>query len=221
MSETTAATTPEGLINLQKEMIYLEGNKQRVERQDEAAITDLYRSIIYVIDKQHRVYAVVPLKALSSTVSGNPGGHNIKLDGTGKTRIIASHPCDEYRAIEGNGLERVTISACVSTNAPGAREASEFERRMIGRITGRGFERSPEPRVAALMLERQSVLSFRIPDPSRRRPYRMASLLAETRINKIQPKPLPRETFRPPKGFIQSSTRRNTTGVGRDGGPRD
>jgi len=202
MAETSTARGPDGQTNSQVKTIYVQGNKQKVERQDMASITDLDRSIIYIIDKQHRAYAEVPLQALSPSLRANRPDESIKLDRTGKVRIIANHPCNEYRASKGDKLERITISACVSASAPGAKEVSEFERKMIERLRGHdSSERSSSPAAAALMLEKQSVVSFRMPDPSLHRAYRTASLLAETQVKQIQLKALPADTFKPPKGF--------------------
>jgi hypothetical protein len=200
MAETSTAKGPDGQANSQVKTIYLQGNKQRVDRQNIAAITDLDKNIVYIVDKQHRAYAELPLQALSRAPGISTHDEGIKLDRTGKVRMIANQPCSEYRASEGDKLEHVTISACVSTSAPGAREISEFERKMIARLDGHEATPSSGPQ-AALMLEKRSVVSFRIPDPSPHRPYRTASLLAETRVNNIQLKPLPPETFKPPKGF--------------------
>jgi hypothetical protein len=50
------------------------------------------------------------------------------------------------------------------------------------------------------MLEKQSVVTFRVPDLSRKA-YRTASLQTRTQVNQIQLKPLPADTFKPPKGF--------------------
>src|SRR5262249_16927653 len=84
---------------------------------------------------------------------------------------------------------------------PGAREISEFERKVLARLNGHAVAPPSGEQKAALMLEKQSLLNFRIPDPSQQRPYRTASLLAETRVNRIQLKPLAPDTFKPPKGF--------------------
>jgi Domain of unknown function (DUF4412) len=203
MAETSVATGPDGQINSQEKTIYLQGNKQKVDRKDVAAITDLDKNIIYIIDKQHRAYAKLPIPALAPSDPSNGSGEAIKLDRTGAERTIANHPCSEYRASEGDQLEHVTITACVSTTAPGAKEISEFERKMVARLTGHTSEPSTEHQTAAVMLEKQSVVSFRIPDPSQHRPYRTASLRTQTRVNQIQLKPLPPETFQPPKGFNQ------------------
>ena len=201
MDETSIATGPDGQTSSQTKTIYLQGNKQKVERQNIAAITDLDKNIIYVVDKQRHTYSELPLKALSSSLSASGPDQSIKLDRTGKMRLIADHPCSEYRATQGDKFERVTISACVSTTAPGAKEIAEFERKMSTMINGPDIAPSSTPEPPALMLEKKSEVRFRIPAGSRHRPYRTAFLLAKTQVNQIEMKPLSPETFQPPKGF--------------------
>src|SRR5712691_1213757 len=207
MAETSTTSGPAGETSSLDRIVYVQGNKQKVERSGVATITDLDNSIIYIIDKKDRAYTEVPLRALSSSEAGDARDETIQLNKTGERRIIADHPCNEYRTIERKKLERVTISACVSTSAPGAKEVSQFERKMFARLSGRESERSTGHDSAGLMLEKQSVVSFRIPDRSRHRAYRTASLLAKTRVNEIQVRPLPAATFKPPKGFSKLHNR--------------
>ncbi len=209
MAETSLATGPDGQTKSQTKTVYLQGNKRRVERQDIAAITDLDKSIVYIVDKQHRAYAEIPLEALSAHLPHNGPGQSVKLDRTGRTRTIANHACSEYRATQGDKLEHVTISACVATDAPGAKELSQFDHKMLARLGGSGSDPAPN-QADALMLEKQSVVSFRIPDPSQHQTYRTASLSAETRVDQIRLMALPPETFKPPRGFSQLHNRPGT-----------
>jgi Domain of unknown function (DUF4412) len=210
MAETSTAHGPNGETFSVDRTIYVQGNKQKVERERVTTVTDLDKSIIYIIDKSERVYTEMPLQALSPTQPGNMQSGTIHLNKTGETRVIADQPCDEYRRVEENKLERVTINLCVSTGAPGTKEVSQFERKMAARLDGGKSEQSADNAKASMMLEKESVLSFRVPDPSRRQAYRTASLLVETRVNNIQMKPLPPETFKPPKGYSKLQNRPRT-----------
>ena len=223
MTETSITSGPTGETSSLDRTVYVQGNKQKVERSGVTTITDLDNSIIYIIDNKDRAYTEVPLHALGSSEQADARGEiiepfeniepgdaraeTVQLNKTGETRVIADHPCNEYRASEGNKLERVTISACVSTSAPGAKEVSEFERKMAVRLSGRESERLSGNDSAMLMLEKQSVLSFRVPDLSRHQAYRTGSLLAKTRVNQIQVKTLSAATFKPPKGFSKMQNR--------------
>jgi hypothetical protein len=206
MVETSFGESPNGEISAQDRTIYVQENKQKVDRGTVAEITDLDKSVIYIIDKRERVYTEMPLQALSSLQANDMEDEPI-LKKTGEIRVIANHPCSEYSTVEGNKLERVTISACVSTSARGTKELLEFARKMGTRLSGRKSERSAKDDTAGLMLEKQSVLSLRVPDSSRRRAYRTASFLAETRVKQIQLQPLPPETFKPPEGYSKLQNR--------------
>jgi hypothetical protein len=201
MTETSFAQGPTGKIS-QNKTIYVQGNKQRIERESIAQITDLDSSLIYIIDKNRRVYSEIPLQALSSAPAEDVDTKAI-LTKTGETRFIADHPCSEYRAVDGSKLERVTVSACVSTNVPGTKEVSDFNRKMIARLGGHTPESPSRTDQAGLILQKQSVLSFRLPDPARPKAYQMASLIAETRVDNIQLKTLPPQTFTPPVGYAK------------------
>jgi hypothetical protein len=212
VAETSTTSGPTGETSSLDRTVYVQGNKQKVERSGVTTITDLDNSIIYILDNKNRAYTEVPLDALDSSGLDDARGETIQLRKTGETRVIADHPCNEYRASEGSKLERATISACVSTSAPGAKELSEFERKMAARLGGREPERLNGNDSAIVMLEKQSVVSFRVPDLAQHQAYRTASLVAKTRVNKIQVKTLSAATFKPPKGFSKLQHRPSVKG---------
>src|SRR5262249_5765994 len=98
-------------------------------------------------------------------------------------------------------LERVNVSMCVSTGAPGAKEVSDFQRKMAAHFDDGKSEGSSRKDPGTLVLEKRSVLNFRLSDPSRDQVYGAASLLSQTRVNVIQLKQLPPETFEAPEGY--------------------
>jgi hypothetical protein len=200
IAETSFAKGPNEQISSQDKTVYVQGNKQRIELGNVTEITDLDKNVVYIVNKHDRTFAEMPLRAPSSS---QPDGmqDQVILKKTGEVRLIANHPCSEYRRVEGNELEHVTITACVSTSAPEAKELSGFAHNIATRVTGRKFERPAEKGPAGLMLDKQSVLCFRVPDSSRGRTYRTASYLVETRVNKISQQPLPPATFNPPDGY--------------------
>jgi hypothetical protein len=201
MAETSTERSPAGETS-QNKTVYVQGNKQKVEGERIDTITDLDKSVIYVIDKNRRAYAQVPLKAFQSLRP--PEERNkiiITLSKTGKTQVIAKNSCNEYRRTAGSTMEKTTVSACVSRGAPGANEVTAFERKMRSRLIGgnsAGWAKNGAP---ALVLEQQSSVSFRVPDRSGSSAYHIGSLLSKTQISDIQLKPLPADTFKPPGGF--------------------
>jgi hypothetical protein len=214
MAETSTATGPAGKTS-QTSTVYVQGDKQKVERQGSDSIIDLNKSAIYIIDKDKKSYAELPLRALKSSKPADSQDGAIQLNRTGKERVIANHSCSEYRGVAANALERVTVNACVSSNVPGGNEMTAFERNMLSRLKGGQAGRSPQNDSAAVILERQSIVSVRVPDLSGRKTYRTASLSAKNRVDDIHLKPLPADTFELPKGFtkLQNPSGPNTPPV--------
>jgi hypothetical protein len=201
MAETSIATGPDGTTASQDKTIYVQGNRQKVETPNTVTITDLDRSTVYLIDKVHRVYTELSLDSLGSSQQSSTQIDAVELHRTGKTHVIANHPCSEYRANAADAIERITLSACVSTSVPGAKEISEFAQRMATELTGLKSPGAATDNASVVVLEKQSIVSFRMPESSRRNDYRTISLLTRTRVNEIQTKRLSPETFEPPRDF--------------------
>ncbi len=211
MAETSFSTGARGSI-AQNKTLYLQGNKQKIDEEGIAQITDLDKGLVYIIDKNRRVFAEISLQTFSSEQPENLSAQPT-LTKTGKIRVVADHPCHEYRTSDGNRLVHAMASACVSTNVPEAKEIAEFDRNMIARL---GSHRSEKEAIrtdgAGLILEKRSALSLRLPDRSSHNSYQTTSLIVETRVNKIQSITLPAETFKPPTGYKKLESQPNVTG---------
>jgi hypothetical protein len=185
MAETSTASGPAGKMS-QNRIVYIQGNKQKIETQGIDAITDLDKGVLYVIDKNYRAYLELPVRVLTFSQSADLRGETMPLNKTGAKRIIAHQSCTEYAATAGTESDRVTVSVCVSITAPGANQVAAFEHKMASGLNGDKSSRSAKNASAALILEKQSVVSFRVPDMSQRNTYRTASLLVKTCLNDIQ-----------------------------------
>ena len=208
VGETSTARASNGDGFSMNKTVYVQGNKQKVEGERVATITDLDESVVYVIDKKDRVYAEMPLSSLSPKEPRNMPP--VDLNKTGKTRVIANYACTEYRTVQGTEREQVILSACVSTTAPGAREVAEFDRKMVNRLGRAQVEPSGDGARPGLTLEKQSVLSFRSPGEASNNASQTTSLMAQTRVNTIQLKPLPPEIFKPPRSYSKLMNRAQT-----------
>src|SRR5262249_16923026 len=93
VAETSSEQTSNGGGVSINHTVYLQGNKQKIEGQRIATITDLDKSVVYVIDKEQRVYSKLPLKVLSPVHPRDTRIATVDLNRTGKIRIIANHPC--------------------------------------------------------------------------------------------------------------------------------
>jgi hypothetical protein len=199
MSETATAIGPNG-TGVQRRTIYIQGDKQKVDTEGLQTITDLDKRIFYVIDKDKKDYVEVPLASVRSLPGADAGNYaaTITLERTGKTQVIASQHCDEYRGREKQGQVRLAVSACVSSSAPGAHEVANFDRKMVARVAG--VQTPADAGKAGVVLQKKSVLSVSLPDPLKKG-FRTASIVTKTTVSNITVKRLAKQTFLPPSGF--------------------
>jgi hypothetical protein len=196
MSETATA---DGLLNngVEHRTIYVQGHKQRVDSNGVQTITDLDKHLIYLIDTNQKNYVELPLDSLSGSLPDDHGAASdtLELKRTGGTHMVAAHSCQEYRGHEANAQLQITVSACVSTSAPGAQEIAKFDQAMLGQIEG--TKTKIEPGSAGVVLEKKSELKLRAggaAGPS-------TSLVTRTTVDNIKVTPLAAQTFAPPKGY--------------------
>ncbi len=203
MSEIATTMGPNGK-GVQRRTIYIQGDKQKVDTEALQTITDLDKRVFYVIDKEKKDYAEVPLTSVSNSLPGRDSGPatTITLQRTGKSQVIASVRCDEYRGGESKGHVQLTVSACVSSSAPGAQEVARFDRKMVERMAGVDKPAASGKDAAGVVLQKKSVLSLKLPDLARKgKGYRTASLVSNTTVDKIKVQSLAAQTFMPPKGY--------------------
>jgi hypothetical protein len=208
MSETSVATSPAGATTVNR-TIYVQGDKQKVEKPDVDSITDLDKGVVYIVDKRHKRYLEMPItdSRPDSMGEGDSPGMTISLDKTPGTRVVANQPCTEYRGTQTSEIERIAVSACVSRSAPGTNELIAFDEKFSRAV---GIEGQPPQsgtaESAGLVLEKRSMVSFRLPDLTRRDAYRVASFASKTEVREIRLRQLPEATFKPPESFTRVTT---------------
>ena len=193
--------------------IYVQGNKEKIDSPRTQTIADLDRHVLYVVDVSRRVYAEVPLRAVQQPAEpgGSSAAGSVRLQRTGVTRNVGAYPCQEYRGGGGNGAGRLSVSACVSKQAPGANEVAQFDRNMMEQLTGASPQSFAKDASAGMVLEENSVLQVRVPQSSSQdHSAGELSVTSKRRVNDIKVKQLPAAFFKPPEGF--NKVERNSNG---------
>jgi hypothetical protein len=190
--------TADGLPNdgVQHRTIYIQGHKQRVDSDGVQTIVDLDKQLIYLIDTNQKNYVELPLASLSGLVPKGDGdaGDSIELKRTGGTHVVAAHSCDEYRGYKAVAQLQITVSACVSTSAPGAQEIAKFDQAMFAQIDRP--RSSGEAGPPGVVLEKQSEVSLTLSEAKL-----TTSVVSRSMITAIKVRPLAAQTFKPPKGY--------------------
>jgi hypothetical protein len=209
IAETIASSDFVGGSQVQTHTVYTQGDKRKVEGRRVDVITDLDKDVLYVVDKNRRQYAEIPLKTLAMPRADENGTtvDTIRFRSTHNRRVIANLPCREYRGVVANPVRQIAVSTCVSNDMPAAAgEIAAFEHKMVTRLEGSDVGRSVGTDRHHLVLEKESVGSVRIPEVSGMR-YRTASVMAITKVDSVQVERLAAEMFVPPKGFAKVDAR--------------
>jgi hypothetical protein len=196
MSETSTAIGPLS-DGIQHRTIYVQGHKERVDINGLQTITDLDQHRIYIVDEAHKNYIELPMGSLNLDTGddGASGSATIELKRTGARQIVASNTCEEYRGHQSSAQLQITVSACVSTSAPGAQEIARFDKAMLDQVVGKS--RTWGEGSAGVVLEKKSELKVRVPGVAQQ----STSLVTSTKVLTIKERQLGAQTFKPPKGY--------------------
>lgn len=90
IAETMVSSDPIGGSQLQTRTVYTQGDKRKVEERGIDVITDLDRDVLFVVDKNQKEYAEVPLQALAMPGPGYDGStlETIHFHGTIESCVI-------------------------------------------------------------------------------------------------------------------------------------
>lgn len=202
ISQTEEKAGPAG-HSAESRTIYVQGNKEKIDTPHGQTIADLDRSVLYIVDVNRRAYEEVPLHAAAQSPQ-QPGGSAsdtaVRLKRTGASRKVGAYPCEEYRGGGGNAVERLSVSACVSRQVPGANEVEQFDRRMLRQMTGVPAA-SGKDSSAGIVLEETSKLEVNVPAAHGQQPAPKIAATSKRRVNDIKLQQFPSTFFKPPEGF--------------------
>jgi len=191
----TVTSQEAGASSTQKRTIYVQGNKQKIETPNIQTITDLDKHLLFVIDENLRAYQKIPLTSARASLPGPIDQvPTITLRKTDERRVIAHHPCHEYRGSQKTKIVKVSVSACVSDDTPGTEELQSFAQRAILEFGGDNSDQKNNL-IPGVVLEEQSIITVRTQDPLGMK--RTTSSIVRTRVTDIQERELPAATFLP------------------------
>jgi hypothetical protein len=177
----------------------IQGHKQRIGTMPEdlvsvpsecrghwAVVDDLDENIETTIDYRNRSYSQKTFIEQNVSIQGYGIG---ELKPTGKHRKVAGYSCEVYKGSGGSvKWGPSTGTECVSDEAPGAAEYTEFSALLVRMNVDANYDALYDPKGMVL----QRLLDC----DSCYRPE-------EWVVTKIQSKPIPAKFFEPPAGFVK------------------
>jgi len=214
MSETEVQSGLSDSTTINK-TVYIQGKQQKIETSHDEKIIDLQKGVLYEIDPKRKSYV---RKAFPPRIKHEAAKSSVKLSAvalkkTGRSRSIDGYSCDEYRGMGRLDVMEVTLDQCISQDAPGARELSNFQKEAASRLKARSPADSADSS-KGMPLEESSIIKSRIPVTSSPDNATSAFLIAtKTVVKNIAVRNLPPATFEPPAGFSMEVPREETAEV--------
>lgn len=212
MSETEVQSGLGGSTTINK-TVYVQGKKEKIETPHDEKIIDLQKGVLYEIDSTRKSYVrtAFPPKIKHEAAEASVKLSAVALKKTGRSRSINGYSCDEYRGIGRLDVMDVTVDQCMSQDAPGARELSNFQKEVASRLKGRSPADSADSSKEGMPLEQSSSIKPRISVTSSPDNVTSASLMTtKTVVKNIWVRNLPPATFEPPAGFSMDASRQET-----------
>ena len=222
-----AATTASAGVVISQEMVnqtgaqktdqtvMVQGHKQKViTGDDEEIITDLDAGAIYVIipkTKQFFQGKFPPTGPFAMKIIW--GGSTVELKKSGGTDKVAGYACNDYTGSASFARHVLTVTKCVASDAPGAKEYVEFQKAMAAKLKGTRLMATGE--IPDGIPVSSSLTTAQAPwTPPPRLPPEHVKKLQEamakykpvtvnTTVSKIEVKDLPAETFAVPAGYTK------------------
>jgi hypothetical protein len=192
--------------------LMIQGGQEKFELdQHRSVVLDAKSQTATVLNNVRRTFEEMPL----NKVTGSPGDPNYSLysglTSTGKMRDVLGLRCRDYSGSRHPGSFILATTACLSTDAAGAPEFSEFIK-IVGQASSKRSAPSTIPFGVPLLIDSSlsvdpafgpSELSAREAKRLRTAILKLPPQVMHTVVTRIISQTLPPETFTPPPGYTR------------------
>lgn len=205
----------QGSVQKTEQTVMVQGHKQKVINGDEEQlITDLDAGSIYVITPKTRQFfqlTIPPVGLVAMKMALEGSGIALKI--TGATSNVAGYACQDYAGSLVLVHHDISVSKCVASGAPGAKEFVAFQQALADKL--RPAHLVPKGKVpdgipVSSTITRKVALFKPPPGFPPAQAAKMNEGLAKfkptiisTTVTKIEVKDLPADTFVVPAGYTK------------------
>lgn len=192
--------------------VMLQGNKRKSTGAGRDIIEDLDNNVIYVIDPTQKFYLQFPFPPQGPMMAMMTQALNMSFKKTGNSRKVIGYTCEDYTSSNKTIAGESNSVMCFSTTAPGAKEFSALEKKMLDAIKAKGGTVGQMPEGIPLEIDSTTQLSApklppnMPPEQAQKMKEQMAKrepIKSTTMVTKIEQSDLPPSTFEPPPGFTK------------------
>ena len=195
-----------------QQTVLIQGHKQKVVRADRIIITDLDAGTVNLIFPKSKQIFPVPFPPRGLLASGTALFRlTVPFKKTGATHKVAGYECQEYAGDTVAGSLMLHATECMSTDAPGAKEFTEFEKTMAEKLKGKMRVASGEHPEGIPLTETTARTAFPFkpspglsPEVAAKIQAKLAenkAIVEDTTVSKIEVKDLAANTFEVPADY--------------------
>ncbi|HEY2662688.1 MAG TPA: DUF4412 domain-containing protein [Candidatus Binataceae bacterium] len=198
--------------------VMVQGNKQKMTSGKQSVILDIDKGSVLILNPDNKTYVEAPFPPTGpmAAMMQSMGGMNLQFKKTGSSKTVAGYHCDEYTGSGSMMMGDYTVTACFSTDAPGAADYSAFDKQMAEKLKGSAMSAMGAPPAGVpLSLESTTKLkAFQIPgmDPEQAKKLGAAMtgrppIVSTTVATSIKSETIPDEAFVVPAGYTRREIR--------------
>ena len=132
--ETSASGQTGAQSHTYHRTLMIEGNRQKmVTEGGRSVIIDLDQGTLETIDAASRSYTVMPYP-IPGKMGGGPVSSDFEFVKTGGSERIAGYGCEMYSGKRKLGRSEVSVTTCISSEAPGAAEFTTFQNHLRAKL---------------------------------------------------------------------------------------
>ena len=199
--------------------VMIQGHKRKVISGDEEElITDLDAGAIYIIKPKNKQYyegKFPPTGAYTMKLFWD--GTFVGVDKASGTDKVAGYACQNYTGSVTAARHILTMTKCVASDAPGAKEYVEFQKAMADKLKGTRLAPKGETPDGIPVSSIRTIAPVPYTPPPSLPPAAAKKLMEamvkgnktvtfNTTVSKIEVKDLPAETFAVPAGYTKGET---------------
>ncbi|MGH7814963.1 MAG: hypothetical protein ACREQI_13300 [Candidatus Binataceae bacterium] len=217
LTETQQAGTGTPHAQQVQQTIMIQGHQQKMIDSRYTSIVNLDKGMMYRLDPAKKSYIQVKFPPPMPQAMGLMTSlkSTMALKKSGATRTVVGYKCADYVNREDRGIRQVTITECLSEDAPGAKTFTAFQQAMAAKLKGTGAKMPAGKLPEGIPLLMEAKVKYGPLKNPRMKPDRLAKLNAmlakrppmirTTTVTKIEAKNLPLSTFEIPAGYTKQA----------------
>ncbi len=196
--------------------IMIEGKKRKVALKRGSTITDLDTGTLILVNGSNKSYVEFPDLAKRFRMGHDDELVTVDWKKTGEHRTVAGYPCDVYSGPSVTPGWEHSVTACFSSQAPGAADFTRFQKLVAAQVVAQLKEKPKGPMPEGVPLSIDETIKVkppRVTSPGEAEQFvKRPPVVVKTTVTKIHAEKLSPDNFKPPEDYRHNRRFRRRAG---------